>query len=65
MPIADHPRRPVALSAPAGAFTCPACRITSYHPDLVAEQYCGRCYWWTGVPELAMQRLDLFFRGTP
>lgn len=41
-------------------FTCPACGMTSYHRDDIAQQYCGRCHWWTGDPLLAWQRPELF-----
>lgn len=35
------------------SFTCPLCRMTSYHPRDVSEGYCGNCHWWTGDPMLA------------
>lgn len=34
------------------SFTCPRCGRTSYHPDDVANNYCGNCHWWTGDPIL-------------
>lgn len=29
-------------------FTCPVCKRTSYHPEDVAEGYCGHCHKFTG-----------------
>lgn len=26
------------------SFTCPLCKMTSYHPDDVANSYCGNCH---------------------
>jgi hypothetical protein len=42
------------------SFTCPACDHLSHHPRDVVEGYCGSCHWWTGVPDLAWGRPDLF-----
>jgi hypothetical protein len=33
------------------SFTCPCCGAVSYHPNDVAESYCGKCHEWTGDPE--------------
>lgn len=41
-------------------FTCPACLASSAHPADVANGYCGRCHWYTGIPALAALRPDLF-----
>jgi uncharacterized Zn finger protein (UPF0148 family) len=32
-------------------FTCPRCRLTSYHPTDLAEGYCGACHAFTGHDE--------------
>lgn len=32
---------------PVLSITCPACGATSYHPDDVANGYCGRCHAFT------------------
>jgi hypothetical protein len=32
-----------------GSFTCPACGMTSYHPDDVANSYCGNCHEFTSL----------------
>lgn len=37
---------------PRTSFTCPRCGATSYNPQDIAEDYCGRCFWWTGDPVL-------------
>jgi hypothetical protein len=31
-------------------FTCPRCGRTSFHPDDLAEGYCGACHDWTAAP---------------
>lgn len=36
-----------AIAVPAPSFTCPRCGRTSYHPDDIAEGYCGACHDWT------------------
>ena len=39
------------------SFTCPDCRRTSYHPQDVANQYCGACHvfhQWGGIPSVSM-----------
>lgn len=33
-------------------FTCPWCARSSPNPHDISNGYCGRCHWWTGVPEL-------------
>lgn len=30
------------------SITCPICNKTSYHPDDIAQGYCGFCHDWTG-----------------
>lgn len=45
---------------PPETFTCPACDSSTPNPDDVAQQYCPSCHWYTGVPELAAQRPELF-----
>lgn len=52
----------VTQQQPPETFTCPACHRTSPHPDDVANRYCFACHWYTGVPELAAQRPELFTR---
>jgi ribosomal protein L37E len=34
------------------SITCPECGRTSYHPDDIAQGYCGHCHWWTSDPRL-------------
>ena len=34
----------------ASSFTCPSCGRTSYHPEDVANGYCGACHAFTGTP---------------
>lgn len=29
-------------------ITCPFCKATSYHPEDIAQRYCGRCHVFTG-----------------
>lgn len=36
-------------SAGQPSITCPACGMTSYHPDDIREGYCGNCHDWTGA----------------
>lgn len=36
----------------AASITCPRCGATSYHPEDIAQGYCGRCHWWTSDPLL-------------
>lgn len=33
------------------SFTCPRCRRTSWHPDDVANGYCGACHEFVSVDE--------------
>lgn len=30
------------------AYRCPVCGAVSYHPDDIAQGYCGRCHAFTG-----------------
>jgi hypothetical protein len=39
---------PVACVEARPSFTCPRCGATSYNPNDIAEQYCGRCHVFTG-----------------
>lgn len=68
-PRSRHPVRRATLddvttSNPEAAaphtFTCPACDGLTRHPSDVAERYCPRCHWWTGNPQLAWARPDLY-----
>lgn len=47
--IRDLEGRVLAWSAtdPVPGITCPECGRTSYHPQDVAEGYCGHCHKWT------------------
>lgn len=38
------------------SFTCPECGAVSYHPQDIAEEYCGNCHIYTGsmAPELCL-----------
>lgn len=38
--------RPVASTPPS--YACLCCGAVSYHPDDVAQRYCGWCHDWTG-----------------
>lgn len=33
------------------SITCPRCGFTSYHPDDIANGYCGHCHDWTHADE--------------
>lgn len=37
-----------ALPGGPASFTCPACGMTSHHPDDAAHGYCGSCHAFTG-----------------
>lgn len=39
-------RGPLAMTPPL-SVTCPRCGRTSYHPDDIADGYCGDCHDWT------------------
>lgn len=41
------------MSESQPSITCPRCARTSYHPEDVAQGYCGACCWWTSDPQLA------------
>jgi hypothetical protein len=41
------------LRAAEPSITCPACGMTSRHPDDIREGYCGNCHDWTGEPTQA------------
>lgn len=43
-------QRDAQAVAEGRAITCPVCEMTSYHPNDVAEGYCGNCHDWTGQP---------------
>lgn len=38
-------------------FICPCCGATSSHPDDIAQNYCARCHWYTGDPQLGPPHL--------
>lgn len=31
---------------PPESIVCPQCGLRSYHPNDIAERYCGRCHQW-------------------
>lgn len=35
-------------TTPPAAYTCPRCHRTSYHPEDIANGYCGLCHDYTG-----------------
>jgi hypothetical protein len=39
---ADRPETVAPDDQPS--FTCPRCRMTSYHPEDIAHRYCGHCH---------------------
>jgi plasmid maintenance system antidote protein VapI len=39
------------------AFTCPCCGARSSNPTDAEQDYCGRCKWWTGDPNLGPPHL--------
>jgi hypothetical protein len=43
--------RLASFAAKAGQprFTCPACLMTSYHPEDIRRGYCANCHDWTGA----------------
>jgi hypothetical protein len=42
------------MTAPPPSFTCPVCGATSYHPDDIAQGYCGRCHDYTRGPAVVI-----------
>lgn len=49
-------RRRVVLLA---SYTCPRCRLVSYHPVDVEQGYCAACHDWThGMTPLRARQLD-------
>lgn len=36
-------------------FTCPVCRRRSWHPEDVANEYCGACNAFTGQVEVCAE----------
>lgn len=34
------------------SYTCPTCKMTSYHPGDVEAQYCGNCLRFSGTDEV-------------
>jgi hypothetical protein len=37
-------RRLTGIADPEATITCPRCGKTSYHPQDIAEKYCGYCH---------------------
>lgn len=33
-----------AMTAVGRSITCPVCSMTSYHPEDIAQRYCGNCH---------------------
>lgn len=40
------------VTDPRPSFVCPECQAESWHPQDVAQGYCGRCHFWTGDPAM-------------
>ncbi|MFJ9239736.1 hypothetical protein ACIRJ3_32715 [Streptomyces anulatus] len=40
------------MTDPRPSFVCPECSAESWHPEDVAQGYCGRCHFWTGDPTM-------------
>jgi hypothetical protein len=54
----QNPRLFIAEGPVTGpVFACPCCGATSSHPDDIAQNYCARCHWWTGDPQLGPPHL--------
>lgn len=51
---------PLVVIDGAQVFVCPACDTLNRRPEDLTNRYCGNCHWWTGQPQLAWARPDLF-----
>lgn len=59
MTTSADPNQP-ARTDDVGAFVCPACDRKHINANDIRERRCASCQWWTGKPELAWARPELF-----